>query len=215
MKSLVLKDLYNIGHNAKSMLIMLVFLGCFLVPSSGVEGYIVASGILCGTMVITTFTFDSMSKWSRYAMVMPITRKELVTSKFIVLFVFSAIGVAFGMIVGGVAGVLLHKVALSTESMVSILALSAVVFFYSCICGSISIPLVFKFGPDQARTMILVSFIVPSALVYGVYWILERLGAALTDNMIVLLLCCVPVVAIIWVAAMYKVSYGIFSKQEL
>ena len=41
MKSLVLKDLFNIGHNAKSMLFILVVFAVALIPFSGVEGYIV------------------------------------------------------------------------------------------------------------------------------------------------------------------------------
>ena len=36
MKSLVLKDLFNIGHNAKSMLFILVVFAVALIPFSGV-----------------------------------------------------------------------------------------------------------------------------------------------------------------------------------
>ena len=39
MKSLVLKDLFNIGHNAKSMLFILVAFAAAFIPFSGVEGY--------------------------------------------------------------------------------------------------------------------------------------------------------------------------------
>ena len=45
MKSLILKDFYNISHNAKSMfLILLVFAVAFL-PTSGVQGYIFTCAI--------------------------------------------------------------------------------------------------------------------------------------------------------------------------
>lgn len=37
MKSLVLKDLFNIGHNAKSMLFILVAFAAAFIPFSGVE----------------------------------------------------------------------------------------------------------------------------------------------------------------------------------
>ena len=47
MKSLVLKDLFNIGHNAKSMLFILVVFAVALIPFSGVEGYIFVCAILC------------------------------------------------------------------------------------------------------------------------------------------------------------------------
>mgnify|MGYP000385083999 CR=1 FL=1 len=53
MKSLVLKDLFNIGHNAKSMLFILVVFAVALIPFSGVEGYIFVCAILCSMMINT------------------------------------------------------------------------------------------------------------------------------------------------------------------
>lgn len=61
MKSLILKDLYNIGHNARSMIFILLILAFSLIPSMGLEGYIIMSGILCSSMIITTFSFDDHS----------------------------------------------------------------------------------------------------------------------------------------------------------
>ena len=46
MKSLILKDLYNIGHNAKSMLLILLVFAIGLIMVSGVESYIISSGVL-------------------------------------------------------------------------------------------------------------------------------------------------------------------------
>ena len=96
MKSLVLKDLFNIGHNAKSMLFILVVFAVALIPFSGVEGYIFVCAILCSMMIVTTFSFDDSSKWTRYAMIMPVSKKELVAGKFMVLAIFCAIGSLFG-----------------------------------------------------------------------------------------------------------------------
>lgn len=59
MKSLVLKDLFNIGHNAKSMLFILVVFAVALIPFSGVEGYIFVCAILCSMMIVTTFSYDT------------------------------------------------------------------------------------------------------------------------------------------------------------
>lgn len=63
MRSLILKDLYNIGHNAKSMLFMLGVLAVVLIPTSGASAYIIVSAILCSMMIVTTFTFDDNSSW--------------------------------------------------------------------------------------------------------------------------------------------------------
>ena len=75
MRSLILKDLYNIGHNAKSMLFVLVVFAVVLIPASGVESYTFVCAILCSMMIVTTFTFDDNSKWTRYSMIMPVSKR--------------------------------------------------------------------------------------------------------------------------------------------
>lgn len=112
MKSLVLKDLFNIGHNAKSMLFILVVFAVALIPFSGVEGYIFVCAILCSMMIVTTFSFDDSSKWTRYAMIMPVSKKELVAGKFMVLAIFCAIGSLFGLIIGFIGGLITDKIVL-------------------------------------------------------------------------------------------------------
>ena len=58
MKSLLLKDLYNISHNAKSMLFILAMIALIIVPTSGAPTYTISCSILCAMMIKTTFTFD-------------------------------------------------------------------------------------------------------------------------------------------------------------
>ena len=108
MKSLILKDLYNIIHNSKSMLFILLFFAVVFLPSSGIQGYIYTCAILCSMMIVTTLSFDERSDWMSYALVMPVSRRDLAAGKYIVLFLFSSIGVLFGLIVG-IIGSFIHK----------------------------------------------------------------------------------------------------------
>lgn len=112
MKSLILKDLFNIGHNVKSMMFILVVLAFAFIPFSGAEGYIFICTILCSMMIVTTFAFDDNSKWTRYAMIMPISKKELVGGKFVVLVIFCAIGSLVGLIGSFIGGLIMKKIVL-------------------------------------------------------------------------------------------------------
>lgn len=215
MKSLILKDLYNIGHNAKSMLFILLVLAAALIPFSGVEGYIFACAILCNMMIVTTFSFDENSSWSRYAMIMPISKENLVAAKFIVLIAFSAVGTLFGFVVGTIGGVMTGKVALNPENIAELLFLSLSALVIALILGGISIPLVFQFGAERGRVLLLVSCLIPAAICFVVYKLLILAGVAITDQLVFVLLCCSPVIAIIWCYGMYKISCTIFTRQEL
>lgn len=213
MKSLVLKDLYNIWHNAKSMLFILLVLAFIMIPFVGVDAYIIMSGILCSMMVTTTFSFDDNSKWMKYAMVMPVTKKGIVIGKFVVLLIFSAIGAVSGLIIGSIGGVILHKI--NFGDILTLLLVGVTSLAIAVIIGSMSIPLLFKFGTEKARMLTLVSFLVPAAIGFGIYEILTLFGILITDFSIFIVICCSPLIALAWGLIMYKISYVIFSSKEL
>lgn len=78
-----------------------------------------------------------------------------------------------------------------------------------------SIPLVFKFGAERGRVLLLVSFLIPAGICFGIYQLLTTLGIELTDQLVFILLCCSPLLALAWCYVMYQISYRIFAKQEL
>lgn len=215
MKSLILKDLYNIGHNAKSMLFILVVFLAVFIPSSGVEGYIFVCAVMCSMMIVTTFSFDDASNWTRYAMITPVSKKDLVAGKFIVLAIFCAIGSLFGLVMGLFGGLILKKVSLDLAGLGGLLFLALVAWVISFILGSMSIPLVFKYGAEKGRVLLLVSFLIPTAICLGIYQLSVVLGVEITDRLIFILLCCSPAAALVWCYIMYQISCRIFAKQEL
>ena len=215
MKSLILKDLYNIGHNEKSMLFILVVFAIALIPTSGVAGYIFACAILCSMMIVTTFSFDDNSKWARYAMIMPVSKKDLVVGKFIVLAIFCLVGSLFGLVVGLIAWLSIKSVSLELSGIGELLFLALTAWVVSIILGSMSIPLVFKFGAEKGRVLLLISFLFPVALCFGIYQLFVILGIELTEHFMFVLLCCSPIIALVWCYVMYQISYRIFNKQEL
>ncbi|MCU0080403.1 ABC-2 transporter permease [Extibacter muris] len=76
-------------------------------------------------------------------------------------------------------------------------------------------PLVFKFGAEKGRVLLLVSFFIPAGICFGICHLLAMLGVELTDQLVFILLCCSPILALAWCYVMYQISYRIFSRQEL
>lgn len=215
MKSLILKDLYNISHNTKTMLFMLLAFAFIFVPTSGSESYMVVSCLLCSMMVITTFSFDERSKWERYAMIMPVSKKDVVAGKFVVLFIFSIVGVTWGFVVSLIGGVLANRIVLDKEGIVMLLVVALIAFEVAMILGSLSIPLIFKFGAENARMMSMLAILVPGVIVFLIYRLLLLLGISVTDQVMNTLMMLSPIAVLIWNYVMYKISYIIFMKKEL
>ncbi len=211
MKSLILKDLYNISHNVKSMFFILIVLAIAIIPNSGVSGYIGTTVLICSMMVVTTFAFDDVSKWNKYALVMPISKKQLVISKFIVLLIFSAIGSLVGLLFGSVIDMVINKTSFTVDMLFS--ALVSVVV--AMVCGGMMIPLIFKFGTEKGRILMFISVLVPIGIGFLIYTLLKYLGFEFTEQFGIILMCISPIIAFIWDFVMYKITCSIFEKQDI
>lgn len=215
MKSLIIKDLYNIGHNIKSMILILLVFAFIIVPSSGPQSYIIVSGILCSMMLTTTFSFDSSSHWTSYAMAMPLTKKDLIKGKFIILLIFSAFGVITGLLFAVIGSIILHQFTFDAETIITFLFITLVGFIISDIFGSTSIPLVFRFGAENGRMLLLISFIIPLGICFIIYEFLLLIGVTINDNFMSIVLYCSPLLAIAWNYVMYIISYKTLEQTEL
>lgn len=119
MKSLILKDLYNIGHNTKSMLFILAVFAVAFIPTSGVGAYFHLRHLMQYDDR-NHFSFDDNSKWARYAMIMPIS-KRFSDWKVYCFSNLCAIGSVFGLAVGLVGGGIAGKITFSPAAIVELL----------------------------------------------------------------------------------------------
>ena len=168
MKSLLLKDLYNISHNAKSMLVVLIFLAIAIVPTSGPIAYMVMCAVLCSMMIVTTFTFDDTCNWTPYALILPIGRRQIVLAKYAALAVFCTVGILFGLVASGVGAFLTSNGPFAAGGPVETLVGVLMGWSISFVMGSTAIPLVFRFGAEKARILIVAAFVIPAALVFAI-----------------------------------------------
>ena len=222
MKSLLLKDLYNISHNAKSMLVVLIFLAIAIVPTSGPIAYMVMCAVLCSMMIVTTFTFDDTCNWTPYALILPIGRRQIVLAKYAALAVFCTVGILFGLVASGVGAFLTSDGPFAAGGPVETLVGVLMGWSISFVMGSTAIPLVFRFGAEKARILIVAAFVIPAALVIAIAGVVTVAlsgaagvsGEALPDSVMIALFCASPLAALAWGAVMYRLSCGIFAKAE-
>lgn len=216
MKSLILKDLYNIGHNLRSMLLILVFFAfLFLAGQKSISSYLPVTSLLCAMMTVTTFSFDEMSSWTKYALILPVTRRTVVASKFAVLIIFSAAGTIFGLVCTLIFGIFLPSLNLYGSDALPVLSLTACLSFSLAVfMGSLSLPLLFRFGAEKARLLLFVSFAVPVALCIAIGKVLAFFGIPITDQVILRLIWLSPLAAFLTTAALFALSCRIFEKKE-
>lgn len=213
MKSVVLKDLYNMRGNGKSVLISFLILAVAM-ASTGV-GVLYSGAILCSSLIVSTFAYDDRCDWAKYAVVMPISRNELVAGKYAMLTLLVVGGMAVSFLASLVSNAITGQIPLNQSGLQELLISTLAALVFALVYGSIAIPLILRFGAEQGRILLLVALLVPAAVCFAVYQVGKWLGIVLTDQGVVLLVCGVAVAALVWMVVSYRISCGIFAKQEL
>ena len=213
MKSVVLKDLYNMRGNGKSVLISFLILAVAM-ASTGV-GVLYSGAILCSSLIVSTFAYDDRCDWAKYAVVMPISRNELVAGKYAMLTLLVVGGMAVSFLASLVSNAITGQIPLNQSGLQELLISTLAALVFALVYGSIAIPLILRFGAEQGRVLLLVALLVPAAVCFAVYQVGKWMGIVLTDQGVVLLVCGAAVAALVWMAVSYRISCGIFAKQEL
>lgn len=156
MKGLILKDFYNLGKQYKVLLVLIIFYVIVSLTSEDTNFFGGVISILMVMLTITTLSYDEKSKWDRYALTMPISRSDLVLSKYIL-----------GGILSGIAFVInfVFQVLAGSGEPAEVLLVSAATAGIGLLFLSLILPILFKFGVEKGRYIMLLIFFVPTGFV--------------------------------------------------
>ena len=206
MKGLIIKDIFALKKQAKILLALLIF---YIVYAVAFEAWGMLVGVivlLCIMLPVTTLAYDEKSKWDKYALSMPITRETIVLSKYIFAVLAELIGVAIVGVIGVLAVLFTGEMELK-EMLLIILGTCEIGLIFLAVI----LPILFKFGVEKARLiMLLVIFIPTMLMVMG-----SQMGIAPPSAQTLKLLAYLsPLIALggLWLSV--KVSIGIYNKKE-
>ncbi|MBF9839618.1 ABC-2 transporter permease, partial [Clostridioides difficile] len=200
MKGLILKDLLNLKGNVKFILLFIIMFGFMSSLGDGnVNNFIGVIIVLCTTMIVSTFSYDDLNKWDSYVLTMPINRNDIVLSKYLTMLIFSFIGVLVSLIVSVTIGYFKNTLILNETLLINALILSISVCF-----GSLILPLIYKFGTERARLLMILCFLVPTLALLVFKSILENISSPISIEIILnTLVYSLPFVAIL----LFVISY--------
>ncbi|HCQ5613891.1 TPA: ABC-2 transporter permease [Clostridioides difficile] len=212
MKGLILKDLLNLKGNIKFILLFIIMFGFMSSLGDGnVNNFIGVIIVLCTTMIVSTFSYDDLNKWDSYVLTMPINRNDIVLSKYLTMLIFSFIGVLVSLIVSVTIGYFKNTLILNETLLINALILSISVCF-----GSLILPLIYKFGIERARLLMILCFLVPTLALLVFKSILENISSPISIEIILnILVYSLPFVAILLFVISYFISSKIYSKKEV
>jgi hypothetical protein len=208
MKGLILKDLYNLRKYGKTLLLISAFyimLSFMMESESMFTGMIV---IMFAITSVTSFAYDSQSGWDVYVHTLPVTRKDVVTSKYLLSYLLALTGGLLALLMGWING-LLKNISNFTETLIAAYALFAVGIIFI----SILLPLVYKFGVERSRVIVLAVIALPTAA----FLVLAQTGTVVApdEQTIRQVLLFSPVVVIVCGVLSFMISHTIYRRKEV
>lgn len=201
MTGLLWKDLKNLKHQ---MGIYAFMAGIWLVVGVVNRDASFFSGLLMMLSVmmpLSALGYDERAGWDRYALTMPVSRADLVVSKYLLGGVFALLGALFSVVLG-----LLLSGGAGEGLGTALLLLSVGLFFLS-----VTLPLMFKFGVEKGRFLLIAIAFVPTALLV----FLSKGGVPnISDALLMKLIAFSPVPAAAALAVSLPVSLAIYRRKE-
>lgn len=210
MKGLILKDLLNMKSSLKMFTLMVVIYAVVFIPQ-GNSSFMAGFTILISTiLIVTTMAYDDTAKWDKYALTMPLTRKDIVLSKYLVMICFSVIGAVVGVVFTLVAGIFQKNLdVLATLLQVGIILSVALIF------GSLLLPLMYKFGVEKARLIMILCALLPTGVIILLSQFFKNSATpVISEELLLGILYATPVIAIAALVLSFLASVHIYKKKE-
>lgn len=154
MRGLLLKEWYILKQSVTYLFVVgFIFLGFSLTPASSNISIGATLPIIFVTQIVSTFTYDETSKFSVYALTLPIDKQKYVSAKYVV----SALLLCFSAVLEAVFLLVYYFVQ---NELPSVLIFNVGVFLYAGILfGFILMPFIFRYGPEKTRILIYLLFL--------------------------------------------------------
>ncbi|HJK13648.1 MAG TPA: ABC-2 transporter permease [Methanocorpusculum sp.] len=214
MNGLLYKDLLNLTPTLKYLVFMaLIFCVVFIPLGNELPVYIIL--IMFGALLPTTaISFDTAARWDKYAVSLPVTRREIVAAR-------------YQLMVGGicVAGIISLIIAVAMLILMPgegtflpyFSPLMLMVLFVACglLLGSIALPLTLKFGVEKMRYIIMVIALTPVVVIFGMSFFADLSGITPTDPVLMpVIIGVLFAVTALFVYVSFWLSVRIYAKKE-
>ncbi len=208
MKGLILKDLLNLRKYGKTVFLICAFylILMLMMDSATVFGGMI---VLMFTITsITSFVYDSQCGWDVYAMSLPVSRKDIVLSKYVLSLFLAFLGGILSLLVFW-----LHGIFARTGNFLETLAVSYALFAVAVVFICILLPLVYRFGVERSRILIIAVVAIPTAVIM----VLSQSGTVIEpdEKLISQVLGFSPLVLVVCVILSYLASGAIFNNKEM
>lgn len=211
IKGLITKDLLQLKNYRKTLILFIFVFLCTGLIQENANGVIAMTSIMLtlgfGMFGVATFNYDEQAKTNGYILTFPLSKKEIVLSKYILIICATIIGAILGMILSIIINVVMSfKIPNIYELITTILA----GILGIGIIEAIQIPCIYKWGAEKGRIQIFVIAAIIVLLIGGFFLIGNEMNIKLPiENMLSIVMNYLPIILILATIIIYYISYRI------
>lgn len=210
MTGLVLKDFLVLRKALRTYVLFLIFYLILAIVGLFSISFITAFvQIIVMILPMSSFAYDDLAKWDRYAMTLPLGRRAVVRAKYAFVLLMILVAAAFA---------LLSCVALSITAAQPVeenLAAGVGALSVGLLAVDVTLPLNYKMGPERARPFLYAIIFIPVILIV----LAARAGwldnlEQLPPSVVLPLLCLIPLVILLGLPVSYLISCRVVEQKE-
>lgn len=187
---------------------------CLFVLAFGFSFLLDVSSVLMLAPAISTIavynsiTSDASSKWNKNVITMPVSRDQIIGTKYILYILLSAAGIIVVLAALGILSLLGAAVTVYALLFNTSIGVSA-----ALLAGGISLPCVYFFDPEKSQIVFLVSFIASTGIITALV-LLINLFMPVKDNTL-LAFYIVLAISFAWFVVSYKIAAVLYRKRDI
>lgn len=208
MKGLIIKEFLGLRRYFRILAVLMVLYIFMSFGMTSVSIFASVNAILIMICSLSSFSYDSYNHWNEFAMSLPLSRADLVKSKYLFILLLCAFGTAVTLILSLIVGLIIHLPM--QEIFIATLCSALTALFL----GALTTPFIYKFGVEKARYILIIIVMIPTLVFvsFGSYLPTLHLPSAQT---LTLLAWCSPVFVLAFVFLSYLISKRIFMNKDL
>lgn len=211
MKALIYKDLCIFKYSRKVLIFICAIyaLWFFFTGSSAMLSVLMVIGAV---MAVGPFQYDELSKWDIYGLSLPVTRREAVTARYLVVLLLQAAAAAIAIVLTLVYWAVFPEKSLEGAGLALEGAGVWALFF-----TAIALPTTYRFGSNRGRLITLLFTLVPAMFAAFLLKVDENILQSLTEVsafQVALTFHILLAVAILAVIGSYLFSCRIYLKKD-
>lgn len=211
MSGLLVKEYYTLRRYLKQYILLFIFFGALSVYMDSVVYFQAMITMSMCMLVFTGMSYDAMAGWDKFVMTMPVSRKDVVLSKYMscVIYAVSAIvvSVVFSLIINSIY-------PMEDSSPMLMLTLAVTLLCLMFIIYSILLPMIFKLGVEKTRILMIAVIMIPVFVILGTdEYMSESMLDFIEKNSTIFEVAGIVLSILIYFIS-YFISVGIFSKKE-